>query len=1273
MKKSIILMCILSLLLFNSGMAQRSNYYRITDNSYSDIKISYSIDVQNLQIKNIKTEQGNYCQLSYEGMTPTQNDGQPELPVITNLLEIPLCENMQVNVVNSIYETYSLAELGIDNPIMPAQPRHPKSQDGPFPFVIDEATYATNSFYGMPLAESEKVGMLRNINIGRLSVSPFEYNPVTGELRVCTQLDVEITFVNPNIPKTMEMKTKHGNGMFDGQHYGVINPMSAPGYRNEISSAPIKYLIVAHSMFRNNEDLQTFINWKKRIGYLVEIAYTDDSNVGTTTTSIKNFIKAKYDNATAEDPAPTFLLLVGDKQQIPAFTGQSSSDHISDLYYATWTTGDNIPDCYYGRFSAQNVSQLSPQIEKTLMYEQYTMPDPSYLDDAVLVAGTDGNGYSPTHADGQINYIANNYINTNNGYTTVYTHNYNCSTQSATIRAEIGAGVGWANYTAHCSAEGWADPSFINSHVNSMSNSDKYGIMIGNCCESGRFEQSSCFGETLLRASKKGAVIYLGASNSTYWDEDYYWAVGVRSSITTTTPTYNASHLGAYDRIFRTHNEAYSQWISTSAGFNMAGNMAVESSSSSRKLYYWEIYHVFGDPSIKPYLSEPSAITANIPSGSVIGISSLDFTAVPYAYVALTQNNVLISAAFADANGLVSLALPADLIPGQYEIAISAQNHIQFFQTINFASPNTFYAVSNISLNNSAALSNDQISNWDLHVENVSAITGNNVRAKIQALTPNIYFVVDSVYIGTMTGNQNFDLNNAFISRTSASLSNNEQISVKVTILSDNGTFERTFNYNAVAPELQVESTIINAGTPNVGEINPGESGTITFVVKNKGLNNITALTGHLISHHSDITVNSSNVTVNEITSGNTAEVTFNISVAASATVGSMYPMSFSINNTQYELNMPYSLMIGRAMEDFESGDFTAFAWNINGDYPWQITSSNAYAGSYSARSNSSLPHGSGSWWSSTNSNSDLSITLNVTEASPISYFRKVSSESGYDMFSFSIDGTTKEELSGEVAWEQVCFDVTPGNHTFRFRYSKDASQSSGSDCAWIDNIVFPISGQTITPSSPVLLIDHYDIEGTYANNIVLRGDEPVIKVVFKNAGGTVATNIQATLTTANNDISINENGTSSTIDYPSMAINSSKTAQYNIAKLGEITESNNIMFDFALSCGDVTTSCPIMLTYLNGENPGPSSVETTTSTSLLIYPNPSSEQIHIQCSNNMKSVEVIDMTGRSVQRVDGVGDSNYILNISNLSQALYFVRVIDENNQQIISKIIKK
>ena len=1265
MKRTIFLSFILSLMLSNFSMAQRSNYYRVTDNSYSDIKISYSIDVQNLQIQDVKTELGTFSRISYDGLTPMQDAGQPELPVITNLLEIPLCEGMEVNVVNSTYEEYSLSELGINHPIMPVQPKHPKSEEGPFPFVIDEATYASNSFYGTTLAQAEKVGMLRNINMGSVSISPFEYNPVTGQLRVCTRLDVEISFANANLPKTMELKTKHGNGLFDGQHCGVINPMSTPQFRDEIDNAPIKYLIVAHSMFRNNEQLATFISWKKRIGYLVEIAYTDDSNVGTTTTSIQNFIKSKYLNATSEDPAPTFVLLIGDVAQIPAFTGVSENDHVTDLYYATWTTGDNIPDCYYGRFSAQNINQLTPQIEKTLMYEQYTMPDPSYLNDAVLVAGTDAN-YGPKHANGQINYLANNYVNTANGFTNVHTHLYNCSSQAATIRNEIGAGVGYANYTAHCSSSGWSDPVFENNHVNSMNNANKYGIIIGNCCSSGKFDDNSCFGETLLRAAQKGAVIYLGASNSTYWDQDYYWSVGVRSSITSTTPTYDASHLGAYDRMFHTHNEAHSQWYTTAGGINMAGNLAVQSSNSSStdKLYYWEIYHVFGDPSIKAYLSEPSAMNTNAPSGSVIGTSTLDFTAVPYAYVALTQNGVLISATFADENGNVSLSIPADLLPGQYEIAISAQNYIQFFQNITFASPNTFYAVSSLNLNNDEVLCNDHINNWNLHVENVSAVAGNNVRAKIEALTPNIFFTIDSSYIGNMTGNQSIDLSNVFTSRTSASLSNNEQISVKVTILSDNGNFERTFNFNALAPELNFDHATLNVGTASEGAINPGESGTITFYVKNNGQKDISNLMGTLVSHHDDVTVNNGNVTVDSINAGNTAAVTFNINIAANATVGNSYPLTFSINNTEYNLNVIYRITVGKFMETFESNSFTYFAWS-NGNYPWEITTSEVYAGNYSARSKSNL---------NDNQSSELSITMNVAQAGTISYFRKVSSENNYDKFSFYIDGSQKEELSGEVEWSQASFNVSAGNHTFKFKYTKDYSATEGSDCAWIDNIIFPNEGQEMAPTSPLLVIDHYDIEGSSAGDIVLNDDQPVIKVVFKNEGNTVASGIQATLSTDNSNFSINGNSGSDVVSFNSMAVGSSKTASYSITHLSPITETQTVLFNFSLSCGSTTTSCPIMLTYVNKEF-GPVGIASTgkQNAALLVYPNPSSDQVNIQCSSVIKDIEVIDMTGRCVRHAFNVNQKSHSLNISSLAPAIYFIRVIDENDRLLTSKIIKK
>ena len=51
------------------------------------------------------------------------------------------------------------------------------------------------------------------------------------------------------------------------------------------------------------------------------------------------------------------------------------------------------------------------------------------------------------------------------------------------------------------------------------------------------FDVSVCFGEALLRAEDKGAIGYIGGSNNTYWDEDFWWGVG--SGNITSNPSYN--------------------------------------------------------------------------------------------------------------------------------------------------------------------------------------------------------------------------------------------------------------------------------------------------------------------------------------------------------------------------------------------------------------------------------------------------------------------------------------------------------------------------------------------------------------------------------------------------------------------------------------------------------------------------------------------------------------------------------------------------------------
>lgn len=590
---------------------------QVTQNTHEKVEITFTTD--SVSVENVSIPEGNFSLLSIQGYDVSNNPGEPQLPLLAKLLQIPVCDSVVVNIVDAKFTEYNAAELGIAHPLYPSQPSVSKSAVNP-PFAYNQSVYSTDAFYALPLVQTEIAGIRRDIALANVYVSPIQYNPVTNRIRLYTRIDVEFTFVNTNMTATQHLN-HYASPMFSLDYDLVLNPMEHDA-KDEYKGVPIKYLIIANSMFSTNADLTSFVEWKRRLGYKVELAFTNDANVGTTTTSIKNFIQNKYNNATTADPAPTFLLLIGDVAQLPAFTGQSNSGHVTDLYYATLAGNDNLPDCYYGRMSATTNAELSNQIVKILMYEQYTMPDPSYLGNAVLIAGTDGNGYSPTHADGQVNYIYNYYINPNStthNFTTVYKHNYNCSSDAATIRSEINAGVSIANYTAHGSSSGWADPAFTTSHVSSMTNAGKYGLLIGNCCVSGKFDESICFGESLLRAANKGAMGYIGASNNSYWNEDVYWAVGVRSSINANM-SYNASNLGAYDKWFHTHNEAYSNWVSTIGGILQGGNMSVQSSSSSRKLYYWEIYHCFGDPSVRVYMGIPSTMT--VTANSDIPVSS---------------------------------------------------------------------------------------------------------------------------------------------------------------------------------------------------------------------------------------------------------------------------------------------------------------------------------------------------------------------------------------------------------------------------------------------------------------------------------------------------------------------------------------------------------------------------------------------------------------------------------------------------------------------------
>lgn len=173
--------------------------------------------------------------------------------------------------------------------------------------------------------------------------------------------------------------------------------------------------------------------------------------------------------------------------------------------------------------------------------------------------------------------------------------------------------------------------------------------------------------------------------------------------------------------------------------------------------------------------------------------------------------------------------------------------------------------------------------------------------------------------------------------------------------------------------------------------------------------------------------------------------------------------------------------------EDFESGNFLAYPWEMSADVPWVIHGSNPYEGEYCAKSGG-ISH---------NDVTELSLTMEVTGEAPLTFYYKVSSENNYDYLRFYFDGTMQEEWSGEVAWTQYSMTVEPGAHTFTWAYEKDGSVDGGDDAAYLDFIEFPPNEEPGAPAielSAVAMSANLPPNGTETQILTISntGDAPL-------------------------------------------------------------------------------------------------------------------------------------------------------------------------------------
>ena len=123
-------------------------------------------------------------------------------------------------------------------------------------------------------------------------------------------------------------------------------------------------------------------------------------------------------------------------------------------------------------------------------------------------------------------------------------------------------------------------------------------------------------------------------------------------------------------------------------------------------------------------------------------------------------------------------------------------------------------------------------------------------------------------------------------------------------------------------------------------------------------------------------------------------------------------------------------------------GSANWFPQTTSSPWEWFYPISTSYYGGDDAQSGS-ISDDQESWMQTT-----------VSGAGMVSFYWKVSSESGYDYLEFYIDGMLQGRISGSADWHQMKYAIpASGLHTLEWRYVKDHSTSEGDDCGRVDKV----------------------------------------------------------------------------------------------------------------------------------------------------------------------------------------------------------------------------
>lgn len=338
-----------------------------------------------------------------------------------------------------------------------------------------------------------------------------------------------------------------------------------------------------------------------------------------------------------------------------------------------------------------------------------------------------------------------------------------------------------------------------------------------------------------------------------------------------------------------------------------------------------------------------------------------------------------------------------------------------------------------------------ETANLTATIKNISSSTQNNVNLKFTANSTYVT-VIDSLQsFASLAPGETKTVANAIQFFIDNQVPDGSEIPTVSLMTTSDDIYTRNLPMDVYAPDVKVAELTITDGNNNV--LMPGETANLALLIKNMGGSSASNILLNLQAIDPHISITQSSASIPFLDKQATQLINFSVSISP------LCPqMHVSLANLIISADKDYSAIdsvffnVGIIAEDFETGNFLKYPWQLAGNAQWIVSNSAPYEGLYAASSPTLAD----------NQSSSMLLTMHVLSQSQISFYYKVSSEANYDFLRFYIDGVEQGRWSGEVGWTKATYPVSKGIHTFSWSYSKDNSVVAGSDKAWVDFIVWP-------------------------------------------------------------------------------------------------------------------------------------------------------------------------------------------------------------------------